>query len=176
MKCIYCKTEPNNATTKKNLYVCSCYKLHADYSYGIRYEQHHNGSPKKIPLGQRVKCYGYLKKTNVNYIVTDTDDFGHMRASDLAYRTWEDHDKDINRIEDYDSQNRYELMEKEFEGIYVGTTTVNLNLACEPFDDGHTEGWRIATNTPFKCARIYYADNKSRLVPLDRLEIINETL
>ncbi len=31
-----------------------------------------------------------------------------------------------------------------------------------------------ATTTPFKCARIYYPDNKSRLVPLDRLEIINE--
>ena len=27
MKCIYCNTEPNNATTKKSLYVCSCYQL-----------------------------------------------------------------------------------------------------------------------------------------------------
>ena len=27
MKCIYCKTKPNNTTTKKGLYVCSCYQL-----------------------------------------------------------------------------------------------------------------------------------------------------
>lgn len=176
MNCLYCGTEPNNATTKKNLYVCSCYKLHADYTYGIKYEQHHNGSPQKIPLGQRVKCYSYLKKTGANYITSFADGLGNVKPSDLAYRTWEDHIKDKNRIEDYDDQNRFELIEKEFEGIYVGTTTVNLNLACESFDDSYTEGWRTETNTPFKCARIYYADNKSRLVPLDRLEIIDETV
>ena len=176
MKCLYCGTEPNNATTKKNLYVCSCYKLHVDYSYGIRYEQHHNGSPKKIPLGQRVKCFSYLKKTSANYIITDTNDFGRVGMPDVAYRTWEDHAKDIDRIEDYDDQNRYELIEKEFEGIYVGTTTVNLNLTCEEFDDGYTQGFKIESDTPFKCARIYYRDNKSRLVPLDRLEIMNETV
>ena len=28
MKCKYCRTEPNNATTKKGLYVCCCYMLH----------------------------------------------------------------------------------------------------------------------------------------------------
>lgn len=27
MRCIYCNTEPNNATTKKSLYVCFCYQL-----------------------------------------------------------------------------------------------------------------------------------------------------
>lgn len=27
MRCIYCNTEPNNATTKKSLYVCCCYQL-----------------------------------------------------------------------------------------------------------------------------------------------------
>lgn len=176
MKCLYCKTEPNNATTKKNLYVCSCYKLHADYTFGVKYEQHHNGSPQKIPLGQRVKCFGYLKKTSANYIITDIDDFGRVRMSDLAYRTYEDQDKDINRIEDYDDQNRFELIEKEFEGIYVGTTTINLNLTCEPFDDSYTQGWKTESNTPFKCARVFYADNKSRLVPLDKLEIIDETV
>ena len=170
MKCIYCRTEPNNTTTKKNLYVCSCYKLHVDYSYGIRYEQHHSGSPKKIPLGKRVKCYGYLKKTNANYIITDMDDFGRVGIPDLAYRTYEDQEKDENRIEGYDSQNRYELIEKGFESIYVGTTTVNLNLTCEEFDDGYTQGWKTETNTPFKCARVYYADNKSRLVPLDMID------
>lgn len=176
MKCLYCGTEPNNATTKKNLYVCSCYKLQADYTFGIKYEQHHNGSPKKIPLGQKVKCYGYLKKTGANYITSFADGLGNVTPSDLAYRTWEDHIEDKNRIEDYDDQNRFELIEKDFEGVYVGISTVNLNLTCESFDDSYTQGWETETNTPFKCARIYYADNKSRLVPLDRLEIINETL
>lgn len=170
MKCLYCKTEPNNATTKKNLYVCSCYKLQADYTFGVKYEQHHNGSPKKIPLGQRVKCYGYLKKTGANYITSFADGLGNVMPSDLAYRTWEDHINDKNRIEDYDDQNRFELIEKEFEGIYVGTTTINLNLTCESFDDSYTQGWKTETNTPFKCARIYYADNKSRLVPLDMID------
>lgn len=171
MKCLYCGTEPNNKTTKDNLYVCCCYKLHADYTFGVKYTQKDN-SPKdrKIMLGQKVKCYGYLKKTSANYIITDIDDFGHVRMSDLAYRNYEDQSKDENRIEDYDDQNRYELVNKEFEGIYVGTTTINLNLTCESFDDSYSNGWKTETNTPFKCARVYYADNKSRLVPLDMID------
>lgn len=171
MKCLYCNTEPNNATTKKNLYVCCCYKLHADYSFGIKYTQKDNApSDRKLKLGDRVKCFGYMKKTGANYITSFADGLGNVRPSDLAYRTWEDHIKDENRIEDYDDQNRFELIEKEFEGIYVGVTTVNLNLTCESFDDSYTQGWKTETNTPFKCAKIYYADNKSRLVPLDMID------
>lgn len=169
MKCLYCNTEPNNATTKKNLYVCSCYKLHADYSFGVKYEQQ-RGIRLPFKLGDKVKCSGYMKKTGANYITTDYDDSGHLRNVDLAYRNWEDKINDENRIEDYDDQNRFELIKKDFEGIYVGTTTVNLNLTCEYFDDSYTEGWKTETNTPFKCAKIYYADNKSRLVPLDMID------
>ena len=169
MKCLYCNTEPNNATTKKNLYVCCCYKLHADYSFGIKYEQQ-RGICLPLKLGDKVKCSGYMKKTGANYITTDYDDFGRLKNIDLAYRNWEDKINDENRIEDFDDQNRFELIKKEFEGIYVGTTTVNLNLTCEYFNDGYTEGWKTETTTPFKCARIYYADNKSRLVPLDMID------
>lgn len=170
MKCLYCNTEPNNKTTKDNLYVCSCYKLHADYSFGVKYEQHINAPFYKLKLGDKVKCFGYMKKTGANYIATDYDDSGRLVNVDLAYRNWEDKINDKNRIEDYDDQNRYELIKKEFEGIYVGTTTVNLNLTCEYFNDSYTEGWKTETNTPFKCARIYYADNKSRLVPFDMID------
>ena len=170
MKCLYCKTEPINKTTKDKLYVCSCYKLHADYTYGVKYEQHINAPFYKLKLGDKVKCFGYMKKTGADYIITDYDDFGKFRMSDLAYRNYKDKLNDENRIEDYDDQNRYELIKKEFEGIYVGTTTVNLNLTCEYVNDSYTEGWRTETNTPFKCARIYYADNKSRLVPFDMMD------
>lgn len=38
MKCKYCGTEPNNATTKKGLYVCCCYMLHLENG---KYTQHH---------------------------------------------------------------------------------------------------------------------------------------
>ena len=38
MKCKYCGTEPNNATTKKGLYVCCCYMLHLQNG---KYTQHH---------------------------------------------------------------------------------------------------------------------------------------
>ena len=171
MKCLYCGTEPNNATTKKNLYVCCCYKLHNDCSFGVKYIQNDNApSNKKLKLGDKVKCFAYMKKTGANYITTDYDDFGRLRNIDLAYRNWQDKINDENRIEDYDDQNRFELIKKDFEGVYVGTTTVNLNLTCEYFDDSYTQGWKTETNTPFKCARIYYADNKSRLVPLDMID------
>ena len=171
MKCLYCNTEPNNKTNKNGLYVCSCYKLHADYIFGVKYTQNDNApTDRKLKLGDKVKCSAYMKKTGANYITTDIDDYGHVRASDLAYRNWEDHINDKNRIEDYDDQNRYKLIEKDFEGIYVGTTTVNLNLTCESFDDSYTQGWRTETNTPFKCARVYYRNNKSRLVPLDMID------
>ena len=38
MKCKYCGTEPNNATTKKGLYVCCCYMLHLENG---KYTQYH---------------------------------------------------------------------------------------------------------------------------------------
>ena len=38
MECKYCGTEPNNATTKKGLYVCCCYMLHLEND---EYTQHH---------------------------------------------------------------------------------------------------------------------------------------
>lgn len=48
MKCIYCKTEPNNATTKKELKVCCCYLLH---KINDEYIQHHKDrEPNKIAI------------------------------------------------------------------------------------------------------------------------------
>lgn len=38
IKCIYCETEPNNATRKKELKVCCCYMLH---KIGNIYKQHY---------------------------------------------------------------------------------------------------------------------------------------
>ena len=37
MRCIYCNTEPNNTTTKKGLYVCSCYQLQKVDNEHIQY-------------------------------------------------------------------------------------------------------------------------------------------
>ena len=37
MRCIYCNTEPNNTTTKKGLYVCSCYQLQKVDTEHIQY-------------------------------------------------------------------------------------------------------------------------------------------
>lgn len=46
MKCIYCGTEPNNATTKQGLYVCCCYMLHLKNG---EYIQHYRDKdPKDI--------------------------------------------------------------------------------------------------------------------------------
>lgn len=38
MKCKYCGTEPNNAPTKKGIYVCCCYMLHLENG---EHTQHH---------------------------------------------------------------------------------------------------------------------------------------
>ena len=37
MRRIYCNTEPNNTTTKKGLYVCSCYQLQKVDNEHIQY-------------------------------------------------------------------------------------------------------------------------------------------
>ena len=41
VKCRYCGTAPNNATTKKGLYVCCCYMLHLKNG---KYTQHYRDS------------------------------------------------------------------------------------------------------------------------------------
>lgn len=46
MKCKYCGTEPNNATTKNDLYVCCCYMLH--FQNG-EYTQHHRNTEADYP-------------------------------------------------------------------------------------------------------------------------------
>lgn len=45
MKCIYCGTKANNATTKKGLYVCCCYRLQKEN--GIYKQYLKNGEVKE---------------------------------------------------------------------------------------------------------------------------------
>lgn len=72
----------------------------------------------------------------------------------------------------------YQYTEKEFIGIVVGMKmiVVSAYLYVDTVSDPYREKTYIGRQTKeqMKCALVYYGCNKSRLVPMDCLEIMEE--
>ena len=79
-------------------------------------------------------------------------------------------------IDDYMETNRFEKIEGNFEGIYVGLTSLCTKIFASADYNYHFQEdfFRFGKTCPEKFAVVYYANNKKRLVPIDDLEIINE--
>ena len=79
---------------------------------------------------------------------------------------------------DYDLEKTYyERRDKNFKGICVGFKTVKtegylgVDTYCDPY---YGERHRIfkETKTTVDCALVYFANNQSRLVPLDAIQLL----
>lgn len=132
---------------------------------------------------QQVRCRRYLKKVrdgrfinvdsvgNAEYVDTsrlENGDVWHEPVSE------EDYDGSKNFLKTY-----YEVKEKQFTGVVVGfkmvTITRYLIVDIRTEWDG-TENTIVdkLPNEQIKCALVYYGCNKSRLVPMDSLEIMTD--
>lgn len=119
-----------------------------------------------IKLGQKVRCYGYLKKVIPKKCVVKSDE---KIESDNIIELKE---------EEFVEQNAYKVVKKGFFGYFVGTKKIAIkkNYNCEKIGKDnvyHIEKF-VRPEDIREVARIYYANNKSRLVPIKMLEVIND--
>ena len=121
-------------------------------------------------LFNKVKCKAYLKK-DLKYVYVNAED-----------KTIENEEEMYLGYGDSIIQSIYKLVEKEFEGIVVGIIKIVSKreyVECY-FDETNSSG--IITNSldkidkievaldKIEVAKVYYGNNKSRLVPLEYLE------
>lgn len=132
-----------------------------------------------------VKCKSYMKKVNDGRRIVRYPESGSIDSCEYYYG-WDDKEnKDIvKEVEDYDGaldflKTYYERKDKEFVGIVVGMKMVRVTayLYADTECDwrGH-EYIRIGRQDKevVKCALVYYGCNKSRLVPMGDMEIMQE--
>ena len=126
-------------------------------------------------LFNKVKCKAYLKK-DLKYVYVNAED-----------KTIENEEEIYLGYGDSVIQSIYKLVEKEFEGIVVGIIKiVSKREYVECYFD-ETNSSEIITNSldkievakdkievardKIEVAKVYYGNNKSRLVPLEYLEV-----
>lgn len=123
---------------------------------------------KGMRLGDRVKCSAYIKHSKNHYEIISSrqDQFG---VPGCCMR--DGCSEESEAVEDFHNCERYRTIEKDFTGVYVGTTVLCTRLNAEYYEDNYgNTGYRTYCDNPQKFALVYYADNKKRLVPIDRLK------
>ena len=113
----------------------------------------------KYKLGDKVSCRGYIKHSGNFFAITD-DSCAKCNHYVNSYID----------LYDYIEQEceRYAYIDNPFEGIYVGTTTLNTRI-CVMWEDGQygKSGWQTNTDYPRDFAVVYYQDNKKHYVPIE---------
>lgn len=112
-------------------------------------------------LFRNVICKGYLQKKETKYVYNSTIDNEYIE---------DDASITLNQGGSCE-QKIYEFIEKEFEGICVGIFTKNIkreyadcvnDVSGEQFI--HTE-----LKEPIQVAKVFYGNNKSKIVPIDKV-------
>lgn len=117
-------------------------------------------------LFRNVICKGYLQKQETK----------HVYYSNIDDEYIEDENSITLNQGGSCEQNICKFIEKEFEGICVGTFSKKIKreyIDCINDGDYGREEQFILTQLkePIQVAKVYYANNKSRLVPIDKVEL-----
>lgn len=114
-------------------------------------------------LFRNVICKGYLQRKKTKYVYNSTIDDEYI-------------EDDVSIILNQGSsceQKIYEFVEKEFEGICVGIFTKNIKREyVDCVNDVSGEQFILTElKEPIQVAKVFYSNNKSRLVPVDKVGI-----
>lgn len=134
---------------------------------------------------QKVRCSRYLKKVKDGKFI-NVDSIGNAEYVDTSREENGDAWHEPVPEEDYDGSKNflkryYEAKDKQFTGVIVGfkfvTVTGYLTVDIRTAWDG-SESTMVGKSPEeqVKCALVYYGCNKSRLVPMDHLEILTDEL
>jgi hypothetical protein len=134
-----------------------------------------------MKIGTKVHCTRYVDRRRNGFSVIDCSPFNDVFDEDypktvIYYDTEKQETVYIPYREfDYATIDKFKTIEKEFEGIYVGTTRLSTKLTAT------YEEWYGVGSISFrsedikKFAIIYYANNRKRLVPIDCLKESEDT-
>lgn len=132
-----------------------------------------------MKLGQKVKCSGYLKKQKKRYCLP-AESILTKEQLEIASVCNPIYLKLMDEIE----QENYKVIfceeNKEFEGIIVGKQNINLytHYVCDSYDNGNITKYYIqsflAKECAIPCYKVYYRLGKSRLVPVNMVEVEDE--
>lgn len=131
-----------------------------------------------MTLGEWVHCDGYIKKSGNHYNVIPWKEKRQAAAGGYPITNFEPHidaaifedsDKNMFEVEDEHYCERIKFIEHPFDGIFVGVKSVCMMLSC-----GYDEDAKIIFEkyNPIDVAIIYYQVGRKRLVPLDKLSIV----
>lgn len=120
-------------------------------------------------LFRNVICKGYLHKKETKYVYHSTIDDEYIE-DDVSIT--------LNQGGSCE-QEIYKFIEKEFEGMCVGIFTIKTKREyVDCVNDVNYEGYNreeqfihTEIKEPIQVAKVFYSNNKSRLVPLDKVEI-----
>lgn len=124
---------------------------------------------KENILFKNVICKGYLKKQKTKYVYKSTIDDEYIE-DDVSITLSQGGSCE---------QELYEFVEKEFEGVCVGVFYKNIKREyVDCVNDVNYEGYNreeqfihTKTKEPIQVAKVFYGNNKSKLVPIDKIEI-----
>ena len=127
---------------------------------------------KRFKLGDKVRCTGYITKSGW-YFNT------HNRPTDWELievcQTTKDNtiidNEATETLKDYDTYvlPLYKITEKEFTGIFVGTTYKSTKMRAHWESDSYTDQWLFNREAEQEFAVVYFRNNGKRLVPLDMI-------
>lgn len=129
---------------------------------------------KNLPIGTKVKCKSYVIKTGCHFVVYPKNVTESGEEEIEAVKGTEPLDEVTAELETnyIASVPLYNTIEKEYEGIYVGTTFKATTLSAEYMDDTYHQWWQFRRENGKQFAVIYYANNRKRLVNLEDCEVL----
>lgn len=129
---------------------------------------------KNLPIGIKVKCKSYIKKSGCHFVVYNKDVTESGKEEIEAVRGTEPLDDITKELENnyIASLPLFDIVEKEFTGVYVGTTFKATILTAEYMDDTYHQWWQFRRENGKQFAIVYYANNRKRLVNIEDCEVM----
>ena len=121
-----------------------------------------------MELGEWVHCTRYVRKAGSHYEVIPAENTMDNTETALYFECGAESPVEVDDFHDCE---RIKSVDMQFDGVYVGTTTVCRRIECSyetpPYGK---EGYRFEKYDPVEVAIVYYASNRKRLVPLDSIK------
>lgn len=123
-----------------------------------------------MKIGYKVHCTAYVERIRQGIHVMDYLPFDDGRGKEVVYYDAEKNEMasiPYNEFTDV-TVDKFKTIEKEFDGIHVGTTRLATKLSATyetpPYGNDYI---RFESECYKKFAVVYYANNRKRLVPID---------
>lgn len=128
-----------------------------------------------MKIGDKVHCTKYIVRTGQGISVMDYSPFGDFLERGVPKKEVVYFDTEKNEITSIPyneftdvTTDKFKTIEKEFDGIYVGTTYLTTKLSAiyetPPYGNDYI---RFESECVKPFAVVYYANNRKRLVPID---------